>query len=572
MKYGYAIAIARNLFEAGRLREVDLMLEPVLHETGPNLQDEDHLMVQALLVRSRLFQHGPAEQALPIDEALVRKASGSALDPLLAAELLLTKGWIHALNFEDGSAPFMALRFLHRSAALFKAHKNPAYHAWSVLGQAQAYGTLSEWPKMQATLDQLADAMPFIQDRLAQYWYADLQTYYALVARDLKSVRKGLASMKSHPLSKGIPYCQNRLHSYGQLLQSLEETPATAEEIAQKHASPPCFPDLICLSPAMQLTSKQVYAATMSELPVLIRGENGTGKAWIAKQMHSQKLGQEAPFIYMNCQEIPPELHEGTLFGRIQPEAGTISEGALDEARGGSLFIEGIEHLSRDAQTALSRHLETLLARKKAGLSFSAPRFILAATECSLEQEVEKGRFNARLLTCLCGSIIEIPPLRQRTLDIPGLVKSMLDAMHPSDIPVVTATREVMLAFQRYNWPGNVRQLHNELDRIMTQSAFEPSTVIDLNHISKEIAHPDSSQRTASYSFSNDYAPLDLNAIMARTEKRIIEETLADNDGQVAASARVLGLTRQGLYKKIKRLDISLDRETPRPASQGIRS
>ena len=560
MKYGYAIAIASNLFEAGRLREVELMIEPILREPHPDLHFDDRIMLQSLLIRSRWLQHGPLHGIPTLEENLIRSACGTSLGRDLAAELLLTEGWVQALNFEDLTASFKALRYLNRAAYLFNQLEKPSSYSWSVLGQAQAYGTLSEWSTMQASLNQLADTMPFIQDSLAQYWYNDLCTYFSLATEDLHTARSRLASLEKLNLSEGIPYSQNRLRSYKQSLIALEdnqELPAVPTKGPDKTVH---FPDLICLSPAMQVASKKLQTAIQSWLPILIYGENGTGKAWLARQIHQQLLGNDAPFICLNSQEIPPELHEGSLFGRLEAETGSLSRSALTDAAGGTLFIEGVEHLSRDTQSGLSRYLESMIYKKKMGMAFPAPHFIIAATEVSLEHEIETGHFNEALLTYLSGSVIPMPPLRRRVMDIPGLVKSMLGSMQSPDIPVVTATSEVIKAFQHYNWPGNVRQLHNELERILTQSAFEPSTVIDLNLISDEIAKASVSQNRLQSSFHAAKNNLSLGAILSKTEKKVIEETLADNSGQVAASARVLGLTRQGLYKKIKRLEISLDR------------
>jgi DNA-binding NtrC family response regulator len=165
--------------------------------------------------------------------------------------------------------------------------------------------------------------------------------------------------------------------------------------------------------------------------------------------------------------------------------------------------------------------------------------------------------------------------LRERRADIPLLARHFLDRLHPDDSALVSITQPAMEALLRYNWPGNVRQLHNEIERALVHVQSEPAPTITLDMLLDTIVDTARQHTTAHTSREASDAILEpdqtLNDVLSRTEKAVIERVLRACDGQVTASADVLGLSRQGLYKKMKRLDIDASAfqsaSEPAPAS-----
>jgi DNA-binding NtrC family response regulator len=155
---------------------------------------------------------------------------------------------------------------------------------------------------------------------------------------------------------------------------------------------------------------------------------------------------------------------------------------------------------------------------------------------------------------------LHVPPLRERRPDIPLLARHFLNQLRPAGSSVVSITQPAMEALLRYNWPGNVRQLRNEIERALVHVQSEPAPTIDLDILSNTIVEGARKSRSPQMPQDDPDAILEpdqtLSDVLSRTEKAVIERVLRACDGQVTASADVLGLTRQGLYKKMKRLDI----------------
>ena len=188
---------------------------------------------------------------------------------------------------------------------------------------------------------------------------------------------------------------------------------------------------------------------------------------------------------------------------------------------------------------------------------------------------MEEGRFRPALRNRLRVISLHVPPLRERRPDIPLLARHFLDRMRPEGSALVSITQPAMEALLRYNWPGNVRQLRNEIERALVHVQSEPAPTITLDMLldaivenARERTSPDTSPDASDAILEPDQT---LNDVLSRTEKSVIERVLQACDGQVTASADVLGLTRQGLYKKMKRLGIDASAfqptSEPTPAS-----
>ncbi len=334
-------------------------------------------------------------------------------------------------------------------------------------------------------------------------------------------------------------------------------------ELANGHPEEASLPspleDFVYASPAMRTLVGQIYRIRSSHSPVLITGESGTGKELIARAVHATSERKNAPFVAFNCANVPPELIDSHLFGHEKGAftgAVQANPGVIRAADGGTLFLDEIGDLPLTVQPKLLRFLQEgeifpLGARRPVRVNVR----IIAATHRDLEALVREGKFREDLYYRLNVIPLHVPPLRERREDIPVLVRHFLNILRPPGAPAVSITSRAMEALMRYNWPGNVRQLRNEIERALVFVASEPVPTIDLKDLSPAVQHAlHGPSRQPLRSATDDNQPLE--AVLADTEKALIEQVLAENHGRISATARALGLTRQGLYKKMKRLGI----------------
>lgn len=213
---------------------------------------------------------------------------------------------------------------------------------------------------------------------------------------------------------------------------------------------------------------------------VLITGENGSGKELVARQIHEQSNRAKSPFIEVNCAAIPNELIESQLFGH---EKGSFTsaikqrKGDFELAHGGSLFLDEIGDMSLNAQAKVLRALqENKIIRVGGEKDIKVDVRIIAATNKNLRKEIEKGKFREDLYHRLSVIIIEVAPLRKRKDDIPILVGRFInDICAAQGRPPVTITDDAIAELQNYNWSGNVRELHNVIERMIILCSNEIS-------------------------------------------------------------------------------------------------
>ena len=284
----------------------------------------------------------------------------------------------------------------------------------------------------------------------------------------------------------------------------------------------------VSLSPSMASVIRDVQVAEHCGIPVLISGEAGVGKRHLARAIHATRGGAEVRVF--RCHGESDEMIERELIGLIVEDADSM------------LVFPEFHRLPFALQTTLATWLDQ---RATTG---SGPVF---TSTYSLDQLFDQGRVAPELLPW-CGQwTVNVPPLRARMQDVPLLVHTLLARLRPKDIPPVAITDDAMKALASYSWPGNLRQLSNELERALALVRAEPAPVVDLHRLSQEIVAASGSRNG-----SAPEAAANLDQILADKERAVIESVLARNGGQVSASADLLGLTRQGLYKKMKRLRV----------------
>jgi DNA-binding NtrC family response regulator len=303
---------------------------------------------------------------------------------------------------------------------------------------------------------------------------------------------------------------------------------------------------LIARSPAMKACLELVEKAQASDATVLLQGETGTGKEVIARLVHGGGRRAAGPFVGLNCAAFPETLLESELFGHVRGAftgAERARAGLFAEATGGTLFLDEIGETPPGFQVKLLRALQEGVVRPLgAAQEVQVDARIIAATNRDLAEEVRAGRFRQDLYYRLHVFPIDLPPLRSRVEDIAPLVEHFL-ARAPVGGPRALA-RDAAVLLELYPWPGNVRELENEVARIAAQARGE--TEITARLLSARIL---GAAETLPASLDSET----LRETMARHEAWVLRRALERNGGRRIATARRLGITRECLYKKLKR-------------------
>jgi DNA-binding NtrC family response regulator/tetratricopeptide (TPR) repeat protein len=307
---------------------------------------------------------------------------------------------------------------------------------------------------------------------------------------------------------------------------------------------------------------EQMYLArkiARTNVNVLITGESGTGKEILARAIHDFSDRATKPFVPFNCAAIPRDLLESQLFGHRRGAftgADRDHAGVIRNARDGTLFLDEIGEMSLDLQPKLLRFLESGEIAPLGEPSLIVNVRIVAATNSNLEDAVRAGKFREDLFYRLNVVRLSLKPLRERRDEIPGLVHHFAARaareFKKGNIRIAEETMERLLL---YRWPGNVRQLQNELRRMMALA--EPDSTLGPEAISEQILgglplmRAGANAREIAVSLDDKLLPT-----LARVEAEMIKAALAQHHGRVDAVAKALGISRKGLYLKRQRLGL----------------
>jgi DNA-binding NtrC family response regulator len=320
-------------------------------------------------------------------------------------------------------------------------------------------------------------------------------------------------------------------------------------------------------SPPMRELAQQVQRVLESDVAVCVFGESGTGKELVARAIHAGSVRRRGPFVAINCAGIPESLQESELFGHERGAftgATQMRRGCFEQANGGTLLLDELGEMSMQTQASLLRTLQEKTIRRVGGSSeIPIDVRIVCATHRDLRAEVEAGRFREDLYFRLVVYPIHLPPLRERLEDIPTLVGHFLRALS-KDVgrEVHSISAEALEALGRHPWPGNVRELQNVVHRSLLACRGDEITLADLPPDIRELALPAIlPQVHVSGANGNRYVePSEEDIIPLRElERRAIQRALRATHGSVGRAAKLLGIGRATLYRRIATLDLSRD-------------
>jgi len=339
-------------------------------------------------------------------------------------------------------------------------------------------------------------------------------------------------------------------------LRSLEHDNARLRrEVEKKYG----LGNIIGDSPQLQQVFRLIEKVADSEASVLITGESGTGKELVAKAIHFRSQRAELPFVAVNCAAIPHELLESELFGHKKGAfTGAVRDkiGRFEEAGGGTLLLDEIAELPFELQAKLLRALQEREFSPVGGngvLRFEAR--VIAATNRDLEGEVAEGRFREDLFYRLAVVPVHLPSLRERPEDIPLLVAHFLRTLGGGR--KITVAREAMEALKRHPWKGNVRELENNVERLLV---LGESDVIRLEHLPEKIRAPRPAvggPDAEGFSFTFPEEGLSLE----EAEKAIILEALRRSGWNQSRAAQLLKVPRHLLLYRMEKF--ALPRKAP---------
>lgn len=315
---------------------------------------------------------------------------------------------------------------------------------------------------------------------------------------------------------------------------------------------------LIGESPAMQAVYEMLERVAPSPSTVMIRGESGTGKELIAVALHEKSGRRDKPFVRVNCAAIPEELIESELFGHERGAfTGAINSkpGRFELADGGTLFLDEIGEVPRSMQAKLLRAIQEQSFERVGGIkTLQVDVRLIAATNRDLEAAIASGDFREDLYYRLNVVDIHLPPLRQRTGDIPLLLRHFLARFNESLGRTVHGFSEGALeVLMAYGWRGNIRELENLVERAML---FCDGDEIGIEHLPPHV-HESEPQAEGELGLSVEGGLKD--AVRRRTlmlERALIQRALEQTDGNVTHAARILKISRKSLQTKMKDLGL----------------
>jgi two-component system NtrC family response regulator len=315
----------------------------------------------------------------------------------------------------------------------------------------------------------------------------------------------------------------------------------------QEEARAEAFEEMLGASPAMQTVFAFVRKVASTNAPVLILGENGTGKEMVARALHRRSRQRDAPFVAINCGAIPEALLESELFGHEKGAftgAHAARKGLIETASGGTLFLDEIGELSAQLQVKLLRYLQEKTFQRVGGRQeIQSDARIVAATNVNLQESVASGKFREDLYFRLAVLVIRLPALRERGDDVTLVAKEFLRRYGAQHLRTgLTFAPDALRAMNQHAWTGNVRELQNRVQRAVIMTDGKRVTARDLELAETEGA-PAQTLREARDS----------------VDREMVQAALRRHAGKITSAAEELGISRPTLYELMEKLGIVRD-------------
>jgi two-component system response regulator HydG len=365
-------------------------------------------------------------------------------------------------------------------------------------------------------------------------------TQYGTIESAVEATRMGAADYVTKPFH--VPELRNKIDRVVRSLEIDQENRVLREQLRSR----PGFGGLLGVSPKMQRVYRLIEKVSQHNYPVLILGESGTGKELVARSIHFSGPRQNRPFVPVDCSALVPTLIESELFGYVKGAfTGAVHSktGLMESAGNGTLFLDEIGDMPVDLQAKLLRALQEREI-KPVGSTDRVPisTRVIAATNRDLEASVRQGQFRQDLFFRLNVVQIKLPPLRERKSDIPLLVNAFLEKFSEPNGRVRTLSEDAMARLIAYDWPGNVRELENAIERAVALGSGPILQMADL---------PSNIHYGSQHHLPHAADPLSLEEL----ERRAIMRALQEASGDKVTAARMLGIGKTTLYRKLKQYD-----------------
>ena len=396
------------------------------------------------------------------------------------------------------------------------------------------------------------DGTALIQSAVARYpnIIAIIVTGYGTTKHAVDAIKSGAFDFVSKPFQ--IDELMHVLESAQEQRRLKSENAYLRAQLEERYR----FEGLIGKSQPMQKLFQMLETVAGTNSTILITGETGSGKEVVAKAIHHASPRRAHRFVALNCSAIPETLLEAELFGHVRGAfTGAVGnrQGRLEQAHKGSLFLDEVGTMSTALQMKLLRVLqEREFERVGDSHSTKVDVRVMAATNSNLAQMVADGEFREDLFYRLNVIAVQLPPVRERKEDIPLLVKHFLDRLgadNPDTRPK-TISQDAMRRLMAYQWPGNVRQLENAIERAVAMSAGRGQ--IDVTDLPMEVQQAQESVLASPVTLPEE--GIDLDAFVANVERELIQRSLERTGGNKGAAAKLLNLKRTTLVEKLRRL------------------
>lgn len=366
-------------------------------------------------------------------------------------------------------------------------------------------------------------------------------TQYGSIESAVEATRLGAVDYVTKPFH--VEELKARLERLARDVELDQENRLLREQLRTR----PGFGGLIGLTPKMQRVFKMIERVSQHEYPVLILGESGTGKELVARSIHFSGPRKDKPFVPVDCSSLVPTLIESELFGYVKGAftgAFNAKQGLLEAANTGTLFLDEIGDMPVDMQAKLLRALQEREVKPVGSTERRSINVrVIAATNRDLEQAIRNGQFRQDLYFRLNVVQLKLPPLRERKSDIPILVTSFLEKFCDPQQAPRTISNDALQRLMAYDWPGNVRELENAIERAV---ALGSGPIVHVADLPSNLIYP-----------TGDRAPEREELLpLEELERRAILRTLRQTGGDKLATARLLGIGKTTLYRKLKQYHV----------------